>query len=364
MARSDTKKSVTLKSLAGEAFTVAVGTLGAGTFLWLDIPGGAMSGSVVAVALLSVFGAATGLSAPLRVLSMASIGVAIGSVVGPDTFDQVAKYPASMALMALCVVGMTLTSAAIWHWLMGWPRSMALLASVPGSMGYIVSVSMTMGADAAKVAVVQMSRVVFLVTLLPFVIVWEQGGRVANPASGAFDPPLVVAGVLVAGMLAGGVFTRLAVPGGMILGAIAASGLIHWAGLAPGQSPSWLMNGGQILLGAWVGSRFVGFDWSLFFRICLGTVLAVGGALVVSILFAFIASQLLGVSFGAALIGYAPGGQEAMVVLALALGVDPIFVATHHLGRYFLINMSLPFILAWMRRQEKQADKHMKTGGS
>ncbi|MDB5571264.1 MAG: hypothetical protein JWN93_2447 [Hyphomicrobiales bacterium] len=363
MARSEAR-SFTLKSLAGEAFTVLVGALGAGAFMWLDIPGGAMSGSVVAVALLSVFGAATGLGTPLRVLSMASIGVAIGSVVGPDTFGHVAKYPASLALMAVCVVSMTLASAAIWRWLMGWPSSMALLASVPGSMGYIVSVSLTMGADAAKVAVVQMSRVVFLVTLLPFVIVWEQGGRTGAPPAAALDPPLVVAAVLVAGMLAGGLFTRLAVPGGMILGAIVASGAIHYAGWAPGQAPAWLMNGGQILLGAWVGSRFVGFDWSLFLRICVGTTLAVGGALAVSILFAFIASQVLGAPFGAALIGYAPGGQEAMVVLALALGVDPIFVATHHLGRYFLINMSLPFIVAWMRRQEKQAADTSMPGGA
>ena len=51
-------------------------------------------------------------------------------------------------------------------------------------------------------------------------------------------------------------------------------------------------------------------------------------------------------------VAYAPGGQEAMVALALVLDADPIFVATHHLGRYFLINLSLPFIVAWMRRSE------------
>jgi membrane AbrB-like protein len=274
--------------------------------------------------------------------------------VGPDTFDNIASYPISMALMAGCVAAMTLTSTAIWVWLMGWPPSMALLASVPGSMGYIVSVSMTMGADAAKVAVVQMSRVVFLVTILPFIIVWEQGGRIVAPPPDVTDPALTVGWVLAVGICVGGLFTRFAVPGGMILGSLVASGAIHYFGLAPGRAPTWLMDGGQVLLGAWVGSRFVGFDWSLFGRIFVGTALAVGGALAMSVLFAFVASQWLDVSFGAALIGYAPGGQEAMVVLALALGADPIFVATHHLGRYFLINMSLPFIVARMRRSEAQ----------
>ena len=53
---------------------------------------------------------------------------------------------------------------------------------------------------------------------------------------------------------------------------------------------------------------------------------------------------------------YAPGGQDAMMVLALSLGVDPIFVSAHHLARYFLINLTLPFIVARLQR-ERAAEK-------
>ncbi len=358
------KKSVSAFSwsdAAGQAFTLAVGAFGAALFLWLNVPGGSMSGSVVAVTLLSVFGVATGLGRSLQVLGLGAIGVAIGSVVGPDTFNNMSSYPATMALMAVCVASMTLASAAVWRYLMGWPASMAMLASVPGSMGYIVSVSMSMGADAAKVAVVQMSRVIFLVTILPWIIVWEQGGvRAALPPQ-VYDSPATVAWLLAGGIGAGLLFTRFAIPGGLILGAMIFSGSMHYAGFATGRAPTWLMDAGQIVLGAWVGSRFVDFDWSLFLRILLGAVLAVGAALAVSVGFAFVASEYLGVTFGAALIGYSPGGQEAMVALALVLAVDPIFVATHHLGRYFLINLSLPFIIAWMRRNESAGKRQPET---
>lgn len=346
---------------AGQALTLAVGALGAGLFLWLNVPGGSMSGSVVAVTLLSAFGAATGLGRPLQVFGLGAIGVAIGSVVGPDTFNNMSSYPATMALMAACVVCMTLASAAVWTFLMGWPASMAMLASVPGSMGYIVSVSMSMGADAAKVAVVQMSRVIFLVTILPWIIVWEQGDARAVLPPQIYDAPLTVGWVLAGGVAAGLLFTRFAIPGGLILGAMIFSGSVHYAGLASGRAPTWLMDVGQVVLGAWVGSRFVDFDWSLFLRILMGAVLAVGAALAVSVGFAAVASTYLGVSFGAALIGYSPGGQEAMVALALVLAVDPIFVATHHLGRYFLINLSLPFIVAWMRRHERASSPSSET---
>ena len=40
------------------------------------------------------------------------------------------------------------------------------------------------------------------------------------------------------------------------------------------------------------------------------------------------------------------------MVLALALNIDPIFVSAHHLARYFLINATLPFVIARMRRAE------------
>lgn len=347
-----TSKPYTLRDALGEALTLAVGALGAIFFLWLNVPGGSMSGSVVAVTLMAVFGWAKPLGRPLQILGLGSIGVAIGSVVSPTTFDNMASYPATMALMALCVLCMTLASAAVWRYLMGWPSSMAVLASVPGSMGYIVSVSMSMGADAAKVAVVQMSRVIFLVTILPWIIVWEQGGATGTIAQPIYDSPLTLAWVLPLGIGAGILFTRFSIPGGLILGAMIFSGAVHYAGFAPGRAPTWLMDCAQIVLGAWVGSRFVDFDWSLFLRILFGAVLAICAALAVSIGFAWLASEYLGVSFGAALIGYSPGGQEAMVALALVLAVDPIFVATHHLGRYFLINMTLPFIVAWMRRAE------------
>lgn len=346
------RRPYTPADAAGEALTLCGGAAGAALFIWLNVPGGSMSGSVVAVTLLSVFGWAKALGRPLQIFGLASIGVAIGSVVGPDTFDNMASYPATLALMALCVVCMTLASAAVWRYLMGWPASMAVLASVPGSMGYIVSVSMSMGADAAKVAVVQMSRVIFLVTILPWIIVWEQGGNPGALPQQVYDSPLTVAWVMAGGIAAGLLFTRFAIPGGVILAAMLFSGSVHYAGLAPGRAPTWLMDVGQIVLGAWVGSRFVDFDWSLFLRILFGAVLAVGAALAVSVGFAWVASEFLGVTFGAALIGYSPGGQEAMVALALVLAVDPIFVATHHLGRYFLINMTLPFIVAWMRRAE------------
>jgi membrane AbrB-like protein len=261
-----------------------------------------------------------------------------------------------MALMALCVVCMTLASTLVWSWLMGWPPAMALLSSVPGSMSYIVSVSMSLGADAAKVAVVQMSRVIFLVTVLPFIVVWESGGHLGVISHAHADTLHVLIPTLAVGIVVGALFTWAGMGGGMLFGSLVASGAIHYLGYGEGRVPGWVLDGGQILLGSWVGTRFIGFDWRLFGKICIGTTASVGAAMAVSVVFAMIVSTFFGVSFGASLMAYAPGGQDAMMVLALSLGVDPIFVSAHHLARYFLINLTLPFIVARMQR-EKAAEK-------
>jgi hypothetical protein len=49
-----------------------------------------------------------------------------------------------------------------------------------------------------------------------------------------------------------------------------------------------------------------------------------------------------------ALVAFAPGGLEAMMVLALVLHLDPLYVGLHHLARFLGIGFLLPVL--FMRR--------------
>ena len=42
---------------------------------------------------------------------------------------------------------------------------------------------------------------------------------------------------------------------------------------------------------------------------------------------------------------YAPGALDAMMILALALHLDPIFVGAHHVARFMLISAALPLFV-------------------
>ena len=253
--------------------------------------------------------------------------------------------------MSLCVVMVTACSMMASNFISRWPRPTALLAAVPGSMAYILSVSLSLGADPPRVVIVQMIRVIFLVVLLPLVIVIESGAHL-GAVGGVVDPPLGAARRRHRVGRGGLVFTRLKMGGGMIFGSMLASGFIHGTGLATGRVPFEITLVGQIMIGAWAGSRFAGFDWALFGRTIVASTLAIGTSLGVSLAFAMFASKFLGMPFGATMIAYAPGGLEAMVVLALGLGIDPLFVSAHHFARYFLINLTLPFLIRYLMRRE------------
>ena len=47
-------------------------------------------------------------------------------------------------------------------------------------------------------------------------------------------------------------------------------------------------------------------------------------------------------------VAYAPGAQDTMMVLALALHLDPIFIGAHHLSRYMLVSLTVPLLARWL----------------
>ncbi|HLM40281.1 MAG TPA: AbrB family transcriptional regulator [Microvirga sp.] len=48
---------------------------------------------------------------------------------------------------------------------------------------------------------------------------------------------------------------------------------------------------------------------------------------------------------------FAPGGLEAMTVLALVQGLDPLYVGIHHLVRFLGIGLGLPVVVALLQRE-------------
>ena len=335
--------------LMGQSRVILAAAAGGVLFAALGVPAGYMSGAMVAIAALASWRLAEKLTEPMRVLAMVASGSAIGSGMSPQMLQGFGRYPASLAMMAFAVVAITIAGAALLRRMPGFSRETAFFAAVPGALSYVFAVAVTTQADIGRMAVVQVLRLFFLMAILPLVVA-ESGLAMAAPDISVFDPPWLVLVIFMGAFALGSLLERIGVAGGMLFGAMIISGGLHASGYAPGKLPLMVSITGQILVGAWSGTRFIGFDWRLLgriFAISLGSfalTMGIAGA------FATISSWLLGTPFAASLLAFAPGGLEAMTLLAFALGIDPLFVGAHHLARFVMISLALPVVTRfWLR---------------
>ena len=336
--------------------TIAIGLVGGLIFLAIGVPAGAMSGAMAACAIVGTFAPqwVVPMNSFLRYFAMVASGVSIGATVTGETFRNIAAYPFSVSGMVVCVLVMSFFSVMVSLKISRWDRPTAVLAAVPGAMAFVLAAVMTTGANAPRVVTVQMMRVFFLVCLVPLVLA-ETGAQVISPAVRASDSWGMFAIEAAIGCGVGLLFTRWKVVGGMFLGAMAVSGLFHAFEFAVGRAPLPVLIIGQVMIGTWTGQRFAGFDWSHFLREAPAMVGAIAVTVLISAGFAWVASGALGLPFGATFLAYSPGGMEAMTVMAMALGIDPFFIAAHHLARFVLLHVGLPLSLNWLVGQKPKA---------
>jgi membrane AbrB-like protein len=337
--------------LYSQLLTIAVAGVGGAACAYAQVPAGYMSGAMAMTAVFAMTGYGAQIGLALRLIAMLLSGISIGSAVTPETLHNVVTYPVSVSAMLVCVVLMTATSSFVLSRFAHWDKSTAFLAAVPGAMSYILSIIPNLKANAPRVAITQMIRALILMGLVPLFVA-ETGYHLAGLGTRPTDPLDVFLGLIISGGALGYILHKKRFGGGMLLGSMLISGLIHATGYASGRAPDGAMISGQILIGAWAGSRFVGFDWRNFIASSPAMLGSVSISIIFSALFAAGAAQMLGVAFGATFLAYAPGGFEAMTVLAVALGFDPLFVAAHHLARYFLLNIGLPLYLRYIMKMQ------------
>ncbi len=62
-------------------------------------------------------------------------------------------------------------------------------------------------------------------------------------------------------------------------------------------------------------------------------------------------TQITGLPAVALMLAFSPGGLAEMSLIAIAIGADAAFVATHHVVRIFLIVVIAPLAFKLMRRR-------------
>jgi uncharacterized protein len=314
----------------------------------IGFPAATLSGAMIGVCLLLAAGRKIKLSPLLRDLGMLLGGVAMGCSVTPEMLQGFQRYPVSLAIFAASIAATMVVTQAYLRRFGGWDRSTAFFAAAPGALTSVIAVAADTRADLLKVTMAQCVRLFFLIAFLPSVI--SASGTVGQVvARGSASYPTMAAMLLGGGVLAYGL-QRLGMAAPWIFGGMVFSAILHGTGWITGDPPGWMLHLGFGLVGIYVATRFAQITRKLLLD-SLGVSLgAFAVSLGVALVFAWLASVAVNVPFGQALLAFAPGGLEAMIILGVALGLDPIYVGLHHLVRFFGIGLLIPLSAGWADR--------------
>src|ERR1700710_1949029 len=162
--------------------TLVIGAAGGVLFLWANLPGGLISGAMIAVGIAAIAGRPLHMPPILAQAVLVLLGISLGSLVSRQLLHNMAAYPLTIALLALATFCSTFGSSLYLQRFHGWDQTSALLAGSPGALSQITLLAAEKGADVPAIAVVQTMRVIILTAALPLLLALTGMAQVSPPA--------------------------------------------------------------------------------------------------------------------------------------------------------------------------------------
>jgi membrane AbrB-like protein len=337
--------------------TLAIGAAGGALFLLLNLPGGLISGAMIAVGVAAIAGRPMALPPILTQSVLVLLGISLGSLMSQQMLHNIGAYPLTIALLALATFCSTFGSSFYLQRVHGWDQTSAFLAGSPGALSQITMLAAEKGADVPAIAVVQTMRVIILTAALPMLLALTGIAPSSPPAAAvAIASPLELAGLIAASVAVALLLRLIKFPASWMFGAMIGSSVLHGTGLIEGGLPPWVRNVALVGIGALIGARFARMKA----KTLLGHVNAALGSFAIAILISavFVAVIVLTthVRFADIIVAFAPGAMDAMLALALTLHIDPIFVGAHHLSRFVFVTITTPGIVHLFGRPQEDVD--------
>lgn len=343
--RDMNKPSTPQKPLSTFVQTMAIAAVGGAAFAYFGFPAGWMAGALLCTAVAALCGQAIHVPTSVTRVFFVALGIVIGGVATPETMRGMATWPASILFISVAMIALTVASACYLKMVHGWDTQTALFSAVPGALSQVSAIAMERDTDMRAIIIVQTVRVIILAVGVPTglaILGIAAPLRLASGAVGYAEAPLQLLLLVSGGILAALALYRIGFSGGFFFGPMIVSAGLHGSGVVELNLPTWIANISMIGLGAINGSRFNKTS----FRMLLDYLLPSLGALVVSLsvaaLFIGLAMLLMPLKLANLVVSYAPGSVDVMMILALALHLDPVFVGAHHLARILVVSIALP----------------------
>lgn len=331
-----------LRRLGG---ALALGAAGGAVFAWGGLPLPWMLGAMAATIAGSMSGLPLTVPDRLRFPMLGVLGVLLGSGFTADVAAGMARWGGSLAALSLYILLAIGVGLLFLRRVARLDPVSAYFAAAPGGLSEMTVLGERAGGDLRTISLIHSTRIFAVVFAVPFIVRGlERGVSAAPPAVGAPATALdlmILAACLVVGLW---LAPRLRLPVPFLLGPLLFSAAAHVTGLVTVAPPRLAVVVAQVVIGASLGCRFNGVRLRR-----IGHLLVIGAALGLLLLgvaaaMAGLLDPLVGASYVALLLAFSPGGIAEMGIVAVALGIDPLFVATHHVARIGLVVLIAPWL--------------------
>ncbi|OIQ28925.1 MAG: ammonia monooxygenase [Alphaproteobacteria bacterium MedPE-SWcel] len=330
--------------------TICVALSGTVIFELIGFPAAPLTGAAAAISVAAIAGLPVHVPDWLRTTAFVLLGINIGSTVTSEMLQTALNWPITIAILSLSLfVSLQISRLGLERW-MGFNSRDSVLAAAPGHLSYVLALSISDNGQTSRIAVVQSVRVLFLTLCVPVLVATVFGASGVILVAQHVLVPWALLLLLGVTLLVGAVFVRLNVPAAYLLAGILCSALGHVFSITPGRPPEVATYLAFLVMGTLIGSRFVGQSLSGLRKDFVAGLWVTAINVVITLLSIALCMSFMGLPPALLIVAFSPGGVEAMAAIAVTLGLDPAFVAAHHVMRLLILTGLIPWMLHAARR--------------
>ncbi len=340
-----------LKAVLQTVPTLALSGTGVGLFYVLDLPLPFLLGPMFACLAAALLGVRLTGTPTLSEAMRPVLGVAVGASLTPALFARAGEMALSIALIPPFVLLIGVIGYPYFRRLWGFDHATSYYAAMPGGLQDMLLFGEEAGADPRALSLIHTTRVLVIVSLMPFLLGWLWALSFSHPPGQptASIPLRELAIMLVCGALGWWGGKRIGLFGAAILGPLIVAGTASMTDLLHTRPPAEAMLAAQFFIGLGIGVKYVGITLNEIRRIVAAALGYCGVLAVLTVIFAEIVIQTGLAAPLEAVIAFAPGGQAEMVLLAIIAGADMAYVVTHHMLRIVIVILGAPLAARFLK---------------
>lgn len=331
--------------------TIVIGLIGVLAFRTLQLPLPWLLGPLFACLVAAIAGVKLRGLHLASELSRTALGVAVGASITIALVARLETMLLSILLIPIFVFAIGLIGYPFFRRIGGYSPATAYYAAMPGGLADMLVFGEAAGANVRTLSLIQVTRVLAVVSILPIFLGHQYGIDLTNPPGAPLKNKSLdqIALMIGCALLGWWVAKRIGLFGPAILGPLILAAIASLSGYLTVRPPAEAIIAAQFFIGIHVGAKYTGITSDELRHDILA---GLGYCFLILGVTALFCLLLVGLDIAPALetlLAFAPGGQAEMALIALIAGADMAHVVAHHLVRIITVIFGAPLFFRFLK---------------